>query len=257
MEGKHSFDQDSVAITLLSFCSFGRALLYAGRDKGIVDNWARARKYAKSNKMYPVQLTEGGLFLSFPNRFKTTGYSQSEAESIWRSASRRYCRSIVGDVRTFVSCAGLTSIFRKVEFHHLLRNPTIGTINGVSPDYFTAYRAAVFSRLCAQGLAPLSAGRKTRARVYRRMVFQELRSDLAQARQEQNPSKKRDVTVRLQAFRAFTHREIQGAQYPKNKIRESDMEFKQANPHLFGGAFVPGEFFIMSPGHPSPFRPVV
>ena len=116
-----SYKQDLKDILILSFASNGRALLYAGSVEDIFNNWHKAASYAKENGMVPIDITEGGQYLSVPNRRTDLKYTRKQIRRIWYRASVKYCLNIENSVKTFVCGANGESIFRRREILAMLR----------------------------------------------------------------------------------------------------------------------------------------
>jgi hypothetical protein len=142
-----TFENDYQLIRILCFQSFRKAVLYAGSEDGVYDNWKLSSEFAKKNGMFPIEETEGGKFLSEPVRKYVKDYPEHKLPIIWVRSSIKYCLNIEGSVKTFVCGARKQSIFRKKEIQALLRARGVEDINGQPLEYYRSIRQGTSNRL--------------------------------------------------------------------------------------------------------------
>jgi hypothetical protein len=225
-------------IRILSFESDGKSILYAGFIKQKFNNWARAEEYAKAYNMIPIQFTEGGKYLSNPDRKSELNYSEDEYLRVWDRGSVKYCFNIVGSVKTFVCGARKESIFRRKEIHAMLKSHFIEDINGRDhADYLLLYRCAL-ARLNDEATIPRDR-RHSRAinHVFHAIAFNEIRQDLAAARANDNQKEISTVLSRVRHLREQQHEDFRRAARPQEmqKLTErlaAEEEMARANPGL-------------------------
>lgn len=225
-------------IRILSFESQGKALLYAGYLKDKFNNWDLADKFARANNMVPVQFTEGGQYLSVPDRKIDLNYSDDEFTKVWDTASITYCISIKGSVRTFVCGSNKRSTFRRKEIHAMLKSHTIENINDRPFEDFVRLRRAVTLRLNKEAtLTRPERHKRMINHVFRAVAFQEIRQDLAVAREQNNEQDIQNVLARVGHLRAQQREDLQLGQRPPEMQKLSEQlaameEMTAANPDL-------------------------
>ncbi len=234
---KPNFADDYRKIRILSFASHRSALLYSGQKEEF-DNWALASSFAMAHGMIPIEQTEGGLYLSTPDRKKELKYTPYELQSVWDRASIKYCISIEGSIKTFVCGTWDQSTFRRKEIHALLRSKTVDDINGRDHADYVRLRRAVLARLNEQGDLPQPERHKRSMNaVFRAVALQEIRQDLAVARLNEKLEEVPSILVRVRHLREQQREDLQYAKrLPEvQKLTEklsAEEEMARANPHL-------------------------
>ena len=233
-----NFADNMRKIRILIFASHKKSLLYSGYKEDKFNNWKLAEDFAQANGMFPIQETEGGKYLSDPDRRKKLKYEESQITNIWNRASVKYCVNIEGSVKTFVCGAWDRSTFRRKEIHAMLKSKTINDINGRDHESYVRLRRAVMNRLNEDGTLPRPQ-RHARAinAVFRSIAFQEIRQDLAIAREQNNQEEVRSVLARVGHLRNQHLDELKRMPLTQDakKLAESlaaEEEITQANPGL-------------------------
>ncbi len=225
-------------IRILSFESEGKSLLYAGLMTGKFNNWAKAEEYAKTHGMVPIQLTEGGKYLSDPERRSELNYSSQEYERIWDRGSVKYCFNIKGSVKTFVCGARERSAFRRKEIHAMLKSRTIEDINGRDHADYVRLRRAVMGRLHEEGELPRNERHKRAINhVFRAMALAEIRSDVKAAKEQDNHQDIPQILARVGHLRAQQHEDMRYAPRRPEAAKLAEQlsaleEMSHANPHM-------------------------
>lgn len=232
-----NYKDDVLTIHVLCFASDGRAVFYSGKIDGLFKNWERAENFSKENNMRPIHYTEGGLYLSEPDRYKVPKYGITLAEKIWTRASRLYCNDVYGDVQTFICCSRSESIFRTAEINQLLRNTKINTINGKPREYYQEARKRAFHKLLESGIDIRSAAVQSRDAAYRRIAAQELRNDFQKAAASNDNAVRDDAVVRARELGKQVKVEFARALKPSASAVRAERqaafeEMAEANPHL-------------------------
>ncbi len=229
-----TFAKDLQAIRILSFSSYRKTLLYSGQVKGKFNNWSLAASFANANGMVPIETTEGGKYLSDPNR-ANLDYTRFEFKRIWDRASIKYCLSIEGAVKTFVCGAWDQSAFRRKEIPSMLRSKTIDEINGRDHAEYVRLRRAILARLNEEKVLPQQERHKRAINaVFRKIAFAEIRQDLEEARVQGNSEV---VLARIENLREQHRKEIRSMPRPKelqklSEVLAAEEEMMQVNPNF-------------------------
>lgn len=239
-----NFPDDIRKILILSFESYRKSLLFAGYKENMFDNWALARKFAKSHNMWPIHDTDGGKYLNVPDRDKDLKYSAGQIRQVWNRASIKYCVNIQGTVKTLVCGAGMDSTFRRKEIPAMLRSRTIEKINGQDHAEYVRLRRAVLARLKEDRDLPDQSRHKLCINaVFRKMALAEIRQDLLIAREQGNLSEERAVLDRVSHLRWRHKEELRAVPRSRelqqlNESYAAQEEMARANPRL--GAVLSG-----------------
>lgn len=236
---KPNFADDLRKIRIMSFASYKKSLLYAGEKKNKYNNWALAASFAQANNMYPIQATEGGQYISIPDREKDLKYSGDQYKKVWDRASVKYCVNIEGAVKTFICGSRQSSTFRRKEIHAMLKSHTIDDINGKPHSTYAERRRAVLKRLNEEDILPQPERHKRAINsVFRAIAFQEIRQDLALAREQNNASDITTIFARVGHLRTQQHEDFENASRSKEtkKLAEQysiEEEISHANPDMY------------------------
>lgn len=237
--GTVNFLRDLDMIRILSFKSNGKALLYAGYIRNQFNNWVKAARYAQEHSMVPIEVTEGGKYISNPDRKTDLKYSDYEFRKIWKRASIKYCVNIEGSVKTFVCGSREESVFRSKEIHAMLRSHTIVDINGKSHSVYVKRRRAILKRLNEEAALPQHERHKRAINsVFRAIAFQEIRQDIAVAREQNNEAEIKSIFARVGHLRAQQHEDFKNASrsIESKKLSEQyaiEEEMSHANPDMY------------------------
>lgn len=233
-----NFADDIRKIRILSFSSYEKSLLYSGFKATRFNNWSLAARFAEANNMFPIHLTEGGKYLSVPDRDKDLNYSRYEYRRVWDRGSIKYCFNIVGSVKTFVCGARKESTFRRKEIHAMLKSRSIGDINGRDhASYLLLYRRAL-ARLNEEDVIPRNKRHKRAINhVFLAIAFNEIRQDIAVARANDNHDDIPSILSRVRNLREQQHEDILRAARSQEmqKLTErlaAEEEMSHANPGL-------------------------
>lgn len=240
-----NFADDLRKIRILSFSSYRKSLLYAGFERNRFDNWKLAADFAEAHNMFPIQATEGGEYLSKPDRKIELRYSKQELKRIWDRSSINYCISAEGSVKTFVCGANPDSTFRRKEIHAMMHSHTIDQINGRDHSDYIRLRREVLARLNEEStLSRPERHKRSINMVFRAIALAEIRQDLSEARQQQNPEAEKAVLARIGHLRYQHKTELR--QQPRapelqalNENLSAQEEMTRANPNLHLALYPP------------------
>tara|TARA_Y100000588_G_C14212458_1_gene907273 strand:+ start:441 stop:1757 length:1317 start_codon:yes stop_codon:yes gene_type:complete len=220
-----------------SYASDGLTMFYAGtynhtymdpktQKQTSINNWGRAKAYAKANGMKPIYETKSGRYLDnntanekaiAEDKTKTNKlndyFGRWDMKRIWTSASRSYAARAEGSIRTFVAGASEYSIFRRTELPTILNNKKVTNINGVDRKDLQAQRKQEFKKLRAEGIPARLASIKATAKIHNIVTEAELKIDMKKAELSKDKMLRRDVQKRAED------------QKTQNKIEAED--FKQ------------------------------
>lgn len=236
--GTPNFADDLRKIFILSFASFRKAVLYSGSLPDSYDNWKLAKSFAQAHGMVPIELTEGGQYLSIPDRKIELKYNRYELGRIWDRASIKYCFNIEGSVKTLVCGAWDESTFRRKEIHAMMKSHSIEDINGREhSDYVRLYRRAL-TRLNEEATLPRDQRHKRAINhIFMALAIAEIKQDLAEAKANDNLAEIPAILARVGHLRDQQHRDMNSRARPLDEQKLTKQlvvqeEIATANPGL-------------------------